>query len=668
MDHNAKAPGRPGFAPSTSPVYSIQREGGSVRRARERVEAGLVSQEARSGLDGGNRNLGYPDNLQGSQDSQWPLVSHGDSTRKRNNSPTGNRPHGQGRAPQRPPRPVYVPGILDASHEPDGSSNFPPQQPLDHFQRPQDHQPANSWDPSYSSTRREPGTPGTTGTGFSATSGSLSRPSTSSSVGTIPEFPVPVVPFSATPQQTRRGANLGPPPSSRRGASSYYSQSSYVTPIMEEQYEPGIHSHGSFASSHVIPASWGDESLGSFAPAEENLAGTTEKGPDLRSTGHDDSSDLAHSASSGKPHKPSLATLRSTDNAEESDTTGVGGGSVAASEKPPRFSRAAGETGGPVAAALGTTKDDPMGLDSDGGTGRTAFLDTPSSSNSSINKNFDNLTAESVAAHAEAKDKSSPEDPRVRQILGGLEKGGAIKAGTPLPLTTSPTDQSGKVLKRPNRLNVDAARETDSRGSLTSLPDLIRRATKLASNLDRGRTASRLGMLEILGGSDSEKNNSPCRCCPEFHVVVVLMCSPSKSQSSIRLDIGYACLLSSPRSRHTNARTQWRSLAITSRPVQFARHSVNATCHLQTRRSRTETRPQVLRHASLGLCTSPHPPRTSDHRCHRHSCRPHRPSSPKRSQCGRGSSRRSVPLSDHLHLCQRRHQHSRRRCLPLRMC
>ena len=526
MDHNARGPGRPGFVPSTSPVYGIQRGGGSVRRARERVEAGLASQEARPSFDGVTQNLEYPEILQGSQDSQWPLVPHEDNMRKRNNSPTGNRPHDQRRAPQRPPRPVYVHGILDPSHEPDTSSNFPPPQPLGHFQRPQDHQSANSWDPSYSSTRGEPGTPGTTGTGPSATSDCLSRPSTSTSGGTIPEFPIPVIPSSAAPQQTRRGANLGPPPSSRRGASSYYSQSSYVTPIMEEQYEPGINSHGSFASSHVIPASWGEESRGSHAPAEENRAGITETGPDLRLTEYGDSSDLGRSASLGKRHQPSLATIRGTDGADEGDTTGAGGGSGAGSEKSPLSSRgvlAAGGTGGALAAALGTTKDDPMGLDSEGETGRTAFLDTPSSSNSSINKNFDSLTAESAAAHAEAKARSSPEDPRVRQILGGLEKGGAIKAGTPLPLTKSPTDQNGKVLKRPNRLDVGAARETDSRGSLTSLPDLIRRATKLASNLDRGRTASRLGMLDMLGGSDSEKNNSPCRFCLRLHVVVALM-------------------------------------------------------------------------------------------------------------------------------------------------
>ncbi|WPH00958.1 Hypothetical protein R9X50_00379200 [Acrodontium crateriforme] len=47
--------------------------------------------------------------------------------------------------------------------------------------------------------------------------------------------------------------------------------------------------------------------------------------------------------------------------------------------------------------------------------------------------------------------------------------------------------------KRPPKLDIDAVKKAEERGSLTSLSDLILRATKLASNLDRGRTASRLG-------------------------------------------------------------------------------------------------------------------------------------------------------------------------------
>lgn len=57
-------------------------------------------------------------------------------------------------------------------------------------------------------------------------------------------------------------------------------------------------------------------------------------------------------------------------------------------------------------------------------------------------------------------------------------------------------------LKRPPRLDIAAVREAEARGSLTSLSDLIRRATRLASNLDRGKTASRLGHLDMFGSSE----------------------------------------------------------------------------------------------------------------------------------------------------------------------
>jgi hypothetical protein len=54
--------------------------------------------------------------------------------------------------------------------------------------------------------------------------------------------------------------------------------------------------------------------------------------------------------------------------------------------------------------------------------------------------------------------------------------------------------------KKPPRLNMNAVRDAEARGSLSSLSDLIRRATKLASNLDRGKTASRCDML----GADAD--------------------------------------------------------------------------------------------------------------------------------------------------------------------
>ncbi|EXJ82016.1 hypothetical protein A1O1_08084 [Capronia coronata CBS 617.96] len=56
--------------------------------------------------------------------------------------------------------------------------------------------------------------------------------------------------------------------------------------------------------------------------------------------------------------------------------------------------------------------------------------------------------------------------------------------------------------RRPPRLDMDAVKESENRGSTTSLADLIKRATRLAANLDRGKTASRLGMLDMFGSSD----------------------------------------------------------------------------------------------------------------------------------------------------------------------
>jgi hypothetical protein len=102
-------------------------------------------------------------------------------------------------------------------------------------------------------------------------------------------------------------------------------------------------------------------------------------------------------------------------------------------------------------------------------------------------------------------------DPRFSEILGGLQKGGAIRPQEPDKLKVPTPGFSERVgRRRPPRLNVDAVREAEARGSLTSLPDLIKRATRLASNLDRGKTASRLGMnwIDGMAENDGEKHRS----------------------------------------------------------------------------------------------------------------------------------------------------------------
>ncbi|KAI6855268.1 hypothetical protein KC323_g8414 [Hortaea werneckii] len=105
---------------------------------------------------------------------------------------------------------------------------------------------------------------------------------------------------------------------------------------------------------------------------------------------------------------------------------------------------------------------------------------------------------------------TTTDDPRVSDILAEVEKGGAVSGAeeTPEEPLKKPlgglSERAGR--RRPPRLDVDAVRDAEARGSLTSLPDLIQRATRLASNLDRGRTASRLGMQQFLEeAGDTEK-------------------------------------------------------------------------------------------------------------------------------------------------------------------
>ena len=107
-------------------------------------------------------------------------------------------------------------------------------------------------------------------------------------------------------------------------------------------------------------------------------------------------------------------------------------------------------------------------------------------------------------------------DPRVERIVGGLEKGGALTSeeaaqlkhsqasSLPSPGTGLSDAKDSTRRPRPPKLDVDKVRDAEARGSLTSLPDLIRRATKVASNLDRGKTASRLGMGFFENSSQSD--------------------------------------------------------------------------------------------------------------------------------------------------------------------
>lgn len=480
--------------------------GGSVRRARERMEAGLPPEippppqqrpyepprQAPSPPSARSRPP-MPQALQGqgpigvaisrpTQVPQWPLAGTIETVQDQKSSQQYQPPGGRGAPPQRPPRPSHVPSMLDAS-------------------RLQEHTPTFQYKPQDQSQGKGQRNPDDEITSPSVTSPMTqsSRPSTISSVGTIPDFPVPMPP--PPPGPPRRSANLGPPPSSRRGASSYYSQASYVSPIPEES--PRIQpSHESYASSAAIPTSWGSDSPGYQYEDEDEYDkygrergfgnDVIEEGRESRESNLDDSDDrgLIRSASLGKRAKPSMITTKGSEKAEQRPGPqpqqksklermgvlegGMAAGAALAATKPRDAPRE------PVWPMIGNP-DSPLA----GGTG---FIDKSTSSS-------ENEVPQ--VAKAITTDEPVPSGPGATAMLGAYNAASSLQPPGITPTRTpSPGFSRLSAIRRPPRLDIDAVRDAEARGSLTSLPDLIRRATRLAAMMDRGkRPASRLNDL-----------------------------------------------------------------------------------------------------------------------------------------------------------------------------
>ncbi|KAJ4286048.1 hypothetical protein N0V90_013395 [Kalmusia sp. IMI 367209] len=436
---------------------------GSVRAARKALQAARVQGQLpdRSKIIGlpqrPNQNLAPTDSRSGgaalSPTPQWPLSNDADDVLDSRPGLSNAKSSNRGPPPQRPPRPT--------------SDELPIQQPS-----PQYRESFNSDDP------------------FSPTSGRSSRPLTTSSaaseassLGEIPDFPVPQPPMPTIQPLPRRIPSLGPPPSSRRGPSSYYTQMSYVSPIAEEAETRSntIRSHhGSFASSMAIPANEDYYMEDPYVRSDDEETITSDYGRESRGSDHDDRSGLVtpalvRQASLGRRTKPSLMTIKSVDSFGDKKASsikrkpspddkeweaGIGGAVLAAKD---------GIAGGGPARLRELSPDD-------------ASLDSPRDLSSRFG------------------DPEKSMDP---------EKDGSLEAPTHrLQQGTRDTTLADRVgRRRPPRIDVDAVREAEARGSLTSLPELIRRATRLAANLDRGKTASRLGLDFWEAGAPEKKNS-----------------------------------------------------------------------------------------------------------------------------------------------------------------
>ncbi|KAL2122043.1 hypothetical protein VTJ04DRAFT_2498 [Mycothermus thermophilus] len=404
---------------------------GSVKRARERAAAGLPRpplppdepQIARpsaprqpgvapsSSLPRGPRQpLPFPLQTKDGQPSvpisrptpapQWPLPAGPIPV-------AAQPPMATGPAPPRPQRPSRVPSILDASRVQEQTpSVFPYRSARD----------SNEPDMYASPTAGE------------------SRPSTLSSLGSIPDFPIPMQLQSGPP---RRSVTLGPPPSARRGASSFYSNASFVSPIPEES--PRTRSRTSIASSAAMPDNWGTPSPGPSPDFPDN-----DMIPEESAYGDDDVEEmkLVRSASVGKRAKSTLVTNTAAP---------------------------------PLPADAADRRKEPF----QGGTG---YVDESSGSDEQgRNATGDSATPDGMVT---AYDSASSEDPT---NANQTQRTAAAAVPPPPAATGWRSSRRLSALRRPPRLDIDAVRAAESRGSLTSLPDLIRRATRLAASLEKGR-------------------------------------------------------------------------------------------------------------------------------------------------------------------------------------
>ena len=440
------------------------------------------------------------------QASQWPL--------REENAQSSPSHKQRGPPPPRPPRPSQTPLLLRVPQP--ASNRGPPAQSIPQYRpeptaAPAQHtqQDSESWeDEDY-------GSPTYPAPNLSRPLTGSSRASTSSNYS-VPDFPVPQIPPQIAQGQLQlRRAPLGPPPSARRGPSSYYSQhASIVPPIVEETdsiYSQSTRAHhDSYASSNAIPIGISDFDLDDgHTPMSDDESpfgeAYEEDSPDDRRRGIP----LGHvrQASVGKRSRPTLTTIRSND-----------------SLRPDSQTRPLSNLSTEVDSSLSTPGSESMTESMS----KFPFVPAPSariSEGHARGRSIDHVAAETGSRRGLDRLSVMPESEkslkqqRSREFLAAAR--GQILARSPLAQSDTGADfdyghsekdtpldldqkentfeYQGSLAqrvgsRRPPRLDVDAVKEAEARGSLTSLPDLIKRATRLASNLDRGRTASRLGL------------------------------------------------------------------------------------------------------------------------------------------------------------------------------
>ncbi|KAF8470140.1 hypothetical protein BDZ91DRAFT_761432 [Kalaharituber pfeilii] len=285
---------------------------------------------------------------------------------------------------------------------------------------------------------------------------------------------IPLAPITPS-QQSRRFAN-NPSLSSRRGTSSYYSQPAMVSPIPEESPSPR---HGSYASSYVIPSAWGTVSQSS---PSVNGDGDDEGRYRRKPSDEDDQPGLVRQASVGKKSKPILTDIRSPSQQESIKESFLN----TDSESPGPSENMAPKNLQVAKGSLPTTSGS-IGASPTESTQEKSALAAFSFPAPGGNVNFGAVRKEAETSSGSGLTIDSVPHSRNSSIHSSVDP---LSATRPAQFSTNSRMKGRKV---PPGLNLNAVRDAEARGSLTSLPDLIRRATKLAAVLESGRTNSSWG-------------------------------------------------------------------------------------------------------------------------------------------------------------------------------
>ncbi|KAJ5288533.1 hypothetical protein N7478_001563 [Penicillium angulare] len=506
-------PGQANSGPSTGPSASGPDRKGSVKRARQLLEAGVrPTQEKPQALrqppmPPAARNIAHQ--------TQWPLPESGLQPRPLNpHQPRFMTPSGP--PPLRPPRPSEVPSQIPSpsvysvrsgeSPEPSFSVNYPnpypyPTPSVRSFSHPNPRHQQQQFQPSTNNGAISPSSTIDISSRISVGTDELFRNSTHSAFSNLPMPPVPPSEPPPPVQSRRQGAGLHIPPNARRSRA----RKSSVSPIPEEIPNPR-QTLGSYASSRVIPSSWGS------GPAESEILGaylddgsSDDEEDELKHDGSKDEANLVRSASVGKRHKPTMRTImRSNPNSEVSVPDLPA--SPVSQQRELDHNRTAGLTIPTTVAAAGGTA---MAQND-----RLMRIRTPSPV---CRGSISSLSGESYV---------DPEKPRFAKYEEQNTYRGALeKELEDLPRAAPTMSDKRPNGRKPPRLDLEAVRGAEARGSLSSLTDLIRRATKLASNLDRGRTSSRADLAGA--GADFREQGNRGRTSGSLSDILASFPNPS---------------------------------------------------------------------------------------------------------------------------------------------